>query len=105
MRPCAASRTRVGVSYAGVRGGTMDRYDLLVIGGGAAGINALKQGLELRARGAPRAPGPAAGGGRAARSLPAAGRGPVPPPLPGRELAITSDQILFLERFPEHLIL
>jgi len=28
----------------------MDRYDLLVIGGGAAGINALKQGLKLGAR-------------------------------------------------------
>ena len=28
----------------------MNRYDLLVIGGGAAGINALKQGLKLGAR-------------------------------------------------------
>jgi pyruvate/2-oxoglutarate dehydrogenase complex dihydrolipoamide dehydrogenase (E3) component len=28
----------------------MDRYDLLIIGGGAAGINALKAGIELGAR-------------------------------------------------------
>ena len=28
----------------------IDRYDLLVIGGGAAGINALKQGVKLCAR-------------------------------------------------------
>jgi len=28
----------------------MDRYDLLVIGGGAAGINALRQGVKLGAR-------------------------------------------------------
>lgn len=35
----------------------------------------------------------------------AAGSEPVVPPLPGRELAITSDQILFLPRFPESLIL
>jgi pyruvate/2-oxoglutarate dehydrogenase complex dihydrolipoamide dehydrogenase (E3) component len=31
-------------------GSGMDRYDLLVIGGGAAGINALKRGLKLGAR-------------------------------------------------------
>ncbi|OGL14922.1 MAG: hypothetical protein A3F92_11935 [Candidatus Rokubacteria bacterium RIFCSPLOWO2_12_FULL_71_22] len=42
---------------------------------------------------------------RADRIVIAAGSEPVVPPLPGRELAITSDQILFLERFPEHLIL
>src|SRR3990167_6055891 len=35
----------------------------------------------------------------------AAGSEPVLPPLPGRELAITSDRILFLERFPESLVL
>ena len=35
----------------------------------------------------------------------AAGSEPVMPPLPGRELAITSDQILFLPRFPESLVL
>ncbi len=28
----------------------MDRYDLLVVGGGAAGFNALKQGVKLGAR-------------------------------------------------------
>lgn len=28
----------------------MDRYDLVVIGGGAAGINALKQAVKLGAR-------------------------------------------------------
>ncbi|MBI4609786.1 MAG: FAD-dependent oxidoreductase [Candidatus Rokubacteria bacterium] len=28
----------------------MERYDLLVIGGGAAGINALKQGVKLGAK-------------------------------------------------------
>ena len=28
----------------------MDRYDLLVIGGGADGMNALKQGVKLGAR-------------------------------------------------------
>ncbi|MBI4561810.1 MAG: hypothetical protein HY724_07165 [Candidatus Rokubacteria bacterium] len=28
----------------------MDRYDLVVIGGGAAGINALKAGVKLGAR-------------------------------------------------------
>jgi NADPH-dependent 2,4-dienoyl-CoA reductase/sulfur reductase-like enzyme len=30
--------------------GRVDHYDLLVIGGGAAGINALKQGVKLGAR-------------------------------------------------------
>jgi len=35
----------------------------------------------------------------------AAGSEPVVPPVPGRELAITSDQILFLPRFPESLVL
>ena len=35
----------------------------------------------------------------------AAGSEPVVPPLPGHELAITSDQILFLPRFPESLVL
>ena len=34
-----------------------------------------------------------------------AGSEPVVPPLPGRELAITSDQILFLPRFPDRLTL
>lgn len=34
-----------------------------------------------------------------------AGSEPVVPPLPGRELAITSDQILFLPRFPGRLTL
>ena len=35
----------------------------------------------------------------------AAGSEPVTPPLPGRDLTITSDQILFLPRFPESLTL
>ncbi|MGH2361412.1 MAG: dihydrolipoyl dehydrogenase family protein [bacterium] len=35
----------------------------------------------------------------------AAGSEPVVPPLPGRELAITSDNVLFLPRFPESLVL
>jgi pyruvate/2-oxoglutarate dehydrogenase complex dihydrolipoamide dehydrogenase (E3) component len=35
----------------------------------------------------------------------AAGSEPVVPALPGRELTITSDQILFLPRFPESLVL
>ncbi len=35
----------------------------------------------------------------------AAGSEPVVPPLPGTELTITSDQILFLPRFPERLTL
>lgn len=35
----------------------------------------------------------------------AAGSEPLVPPLPGRELTITSDQILFLSRFPERLTL
>ncbi len=35
----------------------------------------------------------------------AAGSEPVVPPLPGRELAITSDQVLFLPRFPRRLTL
>lgn len=35
----------------------------------------------------------------------AAGSEPVLPPIPGRELAITSDQILFLPRFPDRLTL
>ncbi len=35
----------------------------------------------------------------------AAGSEPVVPPVPGAELAITSDQILFLPRFPERLVL
>jgi pyruvate/2-oxoglutarate dehydrogenase complex dihydrolipoamide dehydrogenase (E3) component len=35
----------------------------------------------------------------------AAGSEPVVPALSGRELAITSDQILFLPRFPESLVL
>jgi len=35
----------------------------------------------------------------------AAGSEPVTPPIPGRELTITSDQILFLPRFPESLTL
>lgn len=35
----------------------------------------------------------------------AAGSEPVVPPLPGAELTITSDQILFLPRFPERLTL
>lgn len=34
-----------------------------------------------------------------------AGSEPVVPPLPGRELTITSDQILFLPRFPDRLTL
>jgi len=39
----------------------VDHYDLLVIGGGAAGINALKQGLKLGARVALVDPGPLGG--------------------------------------------
>ncbi len=39
----------------------MERYDLLVIGGGAAGINALKQGVKLKARVALVDPGPLGG--------------------------------------------
>ncbi len=35
----------------------------------------------------------------------AAGSEPVVPPIPGRELAMTSDQILFLPRFPDSLTL
>src|SRR5881397_3380419 len=35
----------------------------------------------------------------------AAGSEPVVPPVPGRELAITSDDVLFLPRFPESLVL
>ncbi len=35
----------------------------------------------------------------------AAGSEPIVPPFPGRELTITSDQILFLPRFPERLTL
>ena len=35
----------------------------------------------------------------------AAGSEPVVPPLPGRELAITSDDVLFLPEFPESLVL
>src|SRR5438093_624590 len=35
----------------------------------------------------------------------AAGSEPVMPPVPGRELAITSDDVLFLPRFPESLVL
>ena len=35
----------------------------------------------------------------------AAGSEPVVPPVPGSELAITSDEILFLPRFPESLVL
>ena len=39
----------------------MKRYDLLVIGGGAAGINALKQGVKLGARVGLVDPGPLGG--------------------------------------------
>jgi pyruvate/2-oxoglutarate dehydrogenase complex dihydrolipoamide dehydrogenase (E3) component len=39
----------------------MDSYDLLVIGGGAAGINALKQGVKLGVRVALVDPGPLGG--------------------------------------------
>ncbi|MBI4588390.1 MAG: hypothetical protein HY725_06095 [Candidatus Rokubacteria bacterium] len=39
----------------------MERYDLLVIGGGAAGINALKQGVKLGAKVALVDPGPLGG--------------------------------------------
>lgn len=42
---------------------------------------------------------------RAGRIVIAAGSEPVVPPLPGRELAITSDQILFLPDFPSRLAL
>src|SRR5438309_6047413 len=35
----------------------------------------------------------------------AAGSEPVVPPVPGRELAIISDDVLFLPRFPESLVL
>src|SRR5207244_1792813 len=35
----------------------------------------------------------------------AAGSEPVAPPVPGRELAIISDDVLFLPRFPESLVL
>ncbi len=39
----------------------MERYDLLVIGGGAAGINALKHGVKLGAKVALVDPGPLGG--------------------------------------------
>jgi pyruvate/2-oxoglutarate dehydrogenase complex dihydrolipoamide dehydrogenase (E3) component len=39
----------------------MEEYDLVVIGGGAAGINALKQGAKLGARVALADPGPLGG--------------------------------------------
>ena len=39
----------------------MDSYDLVVIGGGAAGINALKQGVKLKATVALADPGPLGG--------------------------------------------
>ncbi len=39
----------------------MERYDLLVIGGGAAGINALKQAVKLGAKVALVDPGPLGG--------------------------------------------
>lgn len=42
---------------------------------------------------------------RAERIVVAAGSQPVIPPLVGRELAITSDRLLFLERFPERLVM
>ena len=169
----------------------MDRYDLLVIGGGAAGINALKQGVKLGARVALVDRGPLGGACinrglipkktlvrsgrihqlvkqaavfgtrtgevtldwetvvrrqhqivrelqppptafeksgakvylaearfidahtvqangdrvRGEKVVIAAGSEPVVPPLAGRELTITSDQILFLPRFPESLVL
>src|SRR5439155_6630300 len=169
----------------------MNQYDLLVIGGGAAGINALKQGLKLGARVALVDSGPLGGtcinrgripkktlvrsgrihrlvkeaGAFGTRTGPvtldwdtivrrqhaivrelqppaaafeklgakiyrgearfvndhavqanghgiegtkivvAAGSEPVVPPLPGRELAITSDDVLFLPHFPESLVL
>ncbi len=41
----------------------------------------------------------------AGRIVIATGSEPVVPPLPGNELAITSDHILFLPRFPETLVL
>jgi alanine dehydrogenase len=44
------SFTRGKVVIVDDGGSGMDRYDLLVIGGGAAGINALKRGLKLGAR-------------------------------------------------------
>jgi pyruvate/2-oxoglutarate dehydrogenase complex dihydrolipoamide dehydrogenase (E3) component len=34
-----------------------------------------------------------------------AGSAPIVPPLPGREIALTSDQLLLLDAFPPHLIL
>lgn len=41
----------------------------------------------------------------AGRIVIAAGSQPVVPPLPGHELTITSDQVLFLPRFPRNLVL
>jgi pyruvate/2-oxoglutarate dehydrogenase complex dihydrolipoamide dehydrogenase (E3) component len=40
-----------------------------------------------------------------AKIIVAAGSEPVVPPVPGHELAITSDDVLFLPRFPESLVL
>jgi pyruvate/2-oxoglutarate dehydrogenase complex dihydrolipoamide dehydrogenase (E3) component len=42
---------------------------------------------------------------RGERIIIAAGSAPVIPPLPGRELAITSDDLLFLPEFPQRLVL
>jgi glutathione reductase (NADPH) len=42
---------------------------------------------------------------RAERIVVAAGSEPVVPALAGRELAITSDRLLFLQRFPERLVM
>src|SRR5689334_11562246 len=39
------------------------------------------------------------------RVLIAAGSAPMIPPIPGRELAITSDELLFLPEFPKRLAL
>ncbi len=42
---------------------------------------------------------------RGERLIIAAGSAPVIPPIPGRELAITSDELLFLPEFPRRLVL
>jgi NADPH-dependent 2,4-dienoyl-CoA reductase/sulfur reductase-like enzyme len=59
--PAAVSNSAWGCRDRDGPGGRVDRYDLLVIGGGAAGINALKQGVKLGARVALVDPGPLGG--------------------------------------------
>jgi NADPH-dependent 2,4-dienoyl-CoA reductase/sulfur reductase-like enzyme len=49
-RPCERIQ-RVSLNTRGTTGGiALERYDLVIIGGGAAGINALKTAVTLEAR-------------------------------------------------------